>query len=171
MGPEVYFPGANDNASGTAMLLNLAKYYAEHPPKYSMVFMAFGAEEAGILGSRHYVSDPHFPVKNIKFLINMDIMGTGDEGITVVNGSAHPRQFKCLVKQNEKKEYLARVKRRGPAANSDHYWFDREGVPTFFIYTMGGIKAYHDIYDRPETLPLTEFEDVFRLIRDFADSF
>ena len=61
------------------------------------------------------------------------------------------------------------MKARGKAANSDHYWFSEKGIPSFFVYTMGGIKAYHDIYDVSETLPLTEFEDCFRLFRDFID--
>ncbi|WAC41921.1 M28 family peptidase [Pedobacter sp. SL55] len=52
MGNKTYFPGANDNASGVAMLLDLAKYYAKNPPKYSVVFIAFAAEEIGLLGSK-----------------------------------------------------------------------------------------------------------------------
>ncbi|MGE3824646.1 MAG: hypothetical protein AB7G44_10500 [Bacteroidia bacterium] len=60
---------------------------------------------------------------------------------------------------------------RGKAANSDHYYISENGVPAFFIYTMGGIKAYHDVYDKPETLPLTEFQDLFRLLTDFVKTF
>ncbi|MEJ7677904.1 MAG: M28 family peptidase [Segetibacter sp.] len=52
-------------------------------------------------------------------------------------------------------------------ANSDHYWFTEKGVPAFFIYTLGGIKAYHDIFDKAKTLPLTEYKDLFRLIKKF----
>lgn len=168
MGKEVYFPGANDNASGCALMLNLAGHYSQHPPKYSIAFMAFGAEEAGLLGSKHYVEHPLFPLKQIKFLINLDLLGTGDEGITVVNGSVFKTEFDELVKINEAKNYLSQIKIRGKAANSDHYFFSENGVRCFFIYTLGGIKAYHDIYDRPETLPLTKFEDVFRLLTDFS---
>lgn len=168
MGKDVYFPGANDNASGCALMLNLAGYYSQHPPKYSIAFMAFGAEEAGLLGSKHYVEHPLFPLKQIKFLINLDLLGTGDEGITVVNGSVFKTEFDELVKINEEKKYLSQIKIRGKAANSDHYFFSENGVRCFFIYTLGGIKAYHDIYDRPETLPLTKFEDVFRLLTDFT---
>lgn len=167
----VMFPGANDNASGIAMLMYLMKYYSEHPPKYSMAFMAFGAEEVGILGSKHYVENPLFPLEKIKFLINCDISGTGDEGITVVNGTIHKKQFKKLSKINNEKGYLEKVKVRGRAANSDHFWFTQRQVPCFFIYTMGGIKAYHDIYDKGETLPLTEFTDYSRLLIDFIDTF
>jgi len=163
---DAMFPGANDNASGTSMLLSLADYFSKNKPKYNVVFMAFGAEEVGILGSKYYTENPLFPLDKIKFLINMDIMGTGDEGITVVNGTLHKKQFKKLSKINKKMDYVPKVKIRGRAANSDHFWFSQMGVPAFFIYTVGGIQAYHDVYDRPETLPLTEFEDLHYLIID-----
>jgi aminopeptidase YwaD len=166
-GRQVYFPGANDNASGCAMLLNLAKYYSEHPPKFSVAFMAFGAEEAGLLGSKYYTEHPLFPMNKMSFLVNLDLEGTGDEGVTVVNGSIYSTAFKVLQLLNAQGSYLKDIKLRGKAANSDHYFFTEKGVKAFFIYTMGGIKAYHDIYDRPETLPLTEFEDLFLLLRDF----
>lgn len=169
MGKDVYFPGANDNASGCAMLLNLAKYYSEHPPKYSVAFMAFGGEEAGLIGSKYYVEHPLFPLSKIKFLVNMDILGTGDEGIKVVNATEHKKEFDQLVKINAEKNLLPSIQPRGKAANSDHYFFEGAGVKTFFIYTLGGIKAYHDIYDRPETLPLTKFEEVYNLLLQFTD--
>lgn len=171
MGKDVYFPGANDNASGCAMLLSLAKYYAGHPPKYSVAFMAFGAEEVGLLGSKHYVAKPLFPLKQIKFLVNMDIMGTGDEGIKVVNATEHKKEFDALVKINDEKKLLPSIQPRGKAKNSDHYYFEEAGVKTFFIYTLGGIKAYHDIYDRAETLPLTKFEETFKLLMEFVNTF
>ena len=171
MGQEAMFRGANDNASGIAMMLNFVKHFSDpkNPPKYSIAFMAFAGEEAGLLGSMHYVQNPLFPLEQIEFIINVDLLGTGEDGITVVNGAVHEKEFNSLVELNEENKYLKRVKKRGKAANSDHYPFSENGVPAFFIYTMGGITAYHDIYDNPETLPLTEFEDVFRLIRDFIN--
>ncbi|MFT5600065.1 MAG: aminopeptidase YwaD [Flavobacteriales bacterium] len=168
MGADTYFPGANDNASGVAMMLYLAKYYSENPPKCNVVFMAFGGEEVGILGSRHYVSNPLFPLEEIRFLINLDILGTGEEGITVVNGAVYKKQFKKLAKINVKKQYLAKVKVRGKAANSDHYFFSEAGVPSIFIYTMGGVSFYHDVLDKSETLPLNEFDDLAKLLIDFV---
>jgi len=172
IGDPIYFPGANDNASGCAMLLNLIRYYSMpgHQPKCSIAFIAFGAEEAGLVGSKYYTDHPLFPLRQIKFLVNMDIMGTGDEGITVVNGTIFPEAFKNLQAINDKAHYLPEVKIRGKAANSDHYFFSEKGVPSFFIYTRGGIKAYHDIYDKAETLPLTKFEDVFSLLIAFENS-
>lgn len=169
MGKDTYFPGANDNASGIAMLLNLAKYYSTHPPKYSIVFMAFGGEEAGLVGSKFYTEHPWFPLKHIKFLVNFDIMGTGEEGIKVVNATEFNDQFKMLVKLNAQNSYLKEVQPRGKTANSDHYFFYLNGVKCFYIYTLGGIKAYHDIYDKAETLPLTKFESAFKLMTEFTD--
>lgn len=169
MGKDVYFPGANDNASGCAMLLNLAKYYSEHKPKYSIAFMAFGAEEVGLLGSKYYVEHPMFPLSKIKFLVNMDIMGTGDEGIKVVNATEHKKEFDELVKINSEKNLLPSVQPRGKAPISDHHFFEEAGTKTFYIYTLGGIKAYHDIYDRAETLPLTKFEELYKLLIDFEN--
>lgn len=170
MGKNTYFPGANDNASGISMILDFVQHYAdyENQCKYSIAFIAFGAEEAGLVGSKYYVENPVFPLEKIKFLINLDLLGTGEEGITVVNATKHEKEYNTLVKLNEKNKYLAQVKKRGPAANSDHYFFSEKGVPAFFIYTMGGIAAYHDIYDVSETLPLTEYDDVFKLITGFV---
>jgi hypothetical protein len=170
MGKEVYFPGANDNASGVAMLLNLAYHYTHKElPKKSIVFMLFGAEEVAILGSKHYVENPLFPLEQVNFVMNLDLLGTGEEGAMVVNATVFPTQFKKLETINNTEAYLPVIKKRGKAANSDHYWFTEKGIPSFFLYTLGGISAYHDVEDISLTLPLTKFEDCFRLLRDFLD--
>ena len=171
MGKGAYFPGANDNASGVSVLLNLAKYYKEHPSKYSMAFIFFSGEEAGLLGSKHYSEHPIFPLSKIKFLTNLDLLGTGDDGIMVVNASVFKDQFEKLNQINIEKNYLKQIKQRGKAANSDHYWFTEKGVPSFFIYTMGGITAYHDIYDIEKTLPLTKYLEVCKLLIEFNAKF
>lgn len=170
MGKEAWFPGANDNASGVSVLLNLARHYAAHPPKYSVAFIFFSGEEAGLLGSRYYSSHPMFPLSQIKFLTNLDLLGTGDDGIMVVNATVFKSAFEKLNSINTEKQYVKQIKQRGKAANSDHYWFTEKGVPSFFIYTMGGIQAYHDIYDVERTLPLTKYMEVCRLLIDFNAS-
>ncbi len=169
MGPDAVFAGANDNASGTAMLLNLAKHYstAGNEPKYSILFIAFGAEEVGLLGSKHYVEKPYFPLEKIKLQINTDIMGTGDEGITMVNGDVHKDIKEAFRKINNEKGYLAKVRGRGKSFNSDHAPFDEKGVKAVFIYTVGGSKAYHDIYDTADNLTFSKYNEVFKLITDF----
>jgi aminopeptidase YwaD len=170
IGKKTYFPGANDNASGTSLLLELAHHYgkAENRPKYSVAFMAFGAEEAGLWGSKHYVENPLFPLRQIKFLLNLDLTGTGEAGLMVVNGRVHEKAFARLKSISDEKRYFPEVKARGKAANSDHFPFSEKGVPAFFCYTLGGTAAYHDINDKPETLPLTRFSELFRLLLDFT---
>lgn len=171
MGKEVYFPGANDNASGVAMLLNLAQYYAFHPPQYNTVFIAFAGEEIGLLGSQFFTENPLIDLKKIKFLINFDLAGTGEEGIRIVNGSIYKDKFDRISAINQEQDLLAKVDIRGEACNSDHCMFHQKGVPCFYIYTQGGIQAYHDVFDKSETLPLTEFVDYCKLMIAFLATF
>lgn len=172
MGAETIFPGANDNASGVSMLLNLAQYYTrdENRPDYSIAFIALGAEELGILGANFYADNPFFPLKQISFLINIDLAGNGEDGITVVNGSVYKSKFELLKKINDTQQFLSQVKARNEACNSDHCPFHKKGVPCFFLYTMGGSTSYHDIYDTADSLPLTMFENYFNLLKSFTDS-
>ncbi|CAN5632176.1 hypothetical protein BH11BAC2_BH11BAC2_18110 [soil metagenome] len=171
MGSKTYFPGANDNASGISMLLNLAKYYAmpEHRQRYSMVFICFAGEEAGLIGSHFFTEYPLFPLHKIRFLLNLDLLGTGDDGMMVVNGVVYEKEYEVLISLNEKNHYLPSIGKRGKASNSDHYFFTEKGVPAFFCYTTGGIAAYHDIYDKESTLPLTRYKEAFHLFCDFLN--
>lgn len=167
MGEHTFFPGANDNSSGVALLLSLAQYYGTHPQPYSIAFICFAGEEAGILGSKYFTEHPMINLSKIRFLINVDMVGTGEKGITVVNATLHPAEFAMLNRINDQKKYLPKINSRGKAANSDHYYFTEKDVPAFFIYTQGGIEAYHDVNDLAKTLPLTEFKDLYNLILDF----
>jgi aminopeptidase YwaD len=169
MGKKTYFPGANDNASGVALLLELAAHYAqpENRPACSVVFLLFGAEEAGLVGSSYFVRHPLVPLANIKFLLNLDLLGTGEEGATVVNGRVHEAAFARLTALNDTHHYLPRLTARGRAANSDHFPFSEAGVPAFFLYTRGGSTAYHDVNDQPTALSLAGFAGAFGLARDF----
>ncbi len=168
MGKDTYFPGANDNASGVALLLSLAKYFAAHPQPYSIGFICFAGEEAGILGSKYFTEHPLVNLKKIRFLINTDLAGTGVDGITVVNATEFPKEFALMQEINKKGNYLSAINARGKAANSDHYFFTEKGVPSFFFYTLGGIAAYHDINDVAATLPLDEQEDLQKLLIEFC---
>jgi aminopeptidase YwaD len=167
MGTSTFFPGANDNASGTSILFALADELKSKRQKYNLVFIAFAGEEAGLKGSKHYTENPIIPLKKIEFVLNLDIMGSGEEGITVVNATEFPILFDKLNKVNKQHLFLNSIKKRGKAANSDHYWFSENQVPAFFIYTMGPNKNYHDVYDTYENLSFNEYEDLVKLILEF----
>jgi aminopeptidase YwaD len=171
MGKHTYFPGANDNSSGVAMLLNLSRYFSLHPQRFSVVFISFSGEELGLAGSGYFTENPLIRLSSVKFLINLDIVGTGSEGITVVNAPEFPVYFDRLTAINENARLIHGIKKRGTACNSDHCPFFSKGVPCFFIYTMGGIAAYHDVNDCPETLPLTAFQGLSKLLIRFAGTF
>ena len=170
MGPAI-FPGASDNASGTAMMLYLARYFSTHPQKYSIMYIAFSGEEAALIGSLYFTKHPVIPLKSIKFLTNIDIMGDATDGITVVNATEFPREFDELQKINTTNKLLPAIKSRGKAANSDHYYFTEAGVPSFFIYSDGGPGFYHDVYDRASTLSLNKVDNVAKLLIDFFSNY
>jgi len=166
---QAIFPGANDNASGTAMLLSLAKHYSANQPKYSLVFIFFSGEEAGLEGSKYFVRHPFFELSQIRFLLNIDILGSASEGITAVNGTMHKKHFKLLRKLNRKGNYLPKIKPRGPTQNSDHFFFSQTGVPSFFVYAMGDCKNYHDVNDKTENTSLKNFNETQLLFTKFID--
>jgi len=170
MGRNTYFPGANDNASGVSFLLSIARYYAKNPQPYTIAFICFAAEEAGLIGSRYFTENPLLPLAHIRFLINLDLVGTGEQGATVVNATTFPTEFNLLTHINDREKLLVKINPRGKAANSDHYFFSEKDVPAFFIYTQGGISAYHDVNDRPRTLPFTVYENLFKLLLFFNRS-
>jgi hypothetical protein len=170
MGTDTWFPGANDNASGTAMLISLAEHFARNKPRYDMLFIAFAGEEAGLKGSFWTITDRAVDLAKVRMVVNLDILGTGDDGITVVNATEIPKEFALLQDMNARHGGLPQVKSRGPACNSDHCPFVMRGVPGMFIYTLGGEAHYHDVYDRAETLSLKGFPGLYATLIAFIDA-
>lgn len=167
MGRDVYFPGANDNASGTTMLLTLMEYFTHKAPKRSVVFIAFSGEEAGLEGSNYFVNHPLFDLNKIRFVVDLDIFGSGDEGITIVNGDLHKEEFELILNTNEDLKAVPQIKSRKESYNSDHYPFTEKGVPAWFIYTMGKAKQYHDPDDLISSLELNHFIPLRNLLIRF----
>ena len=99
LGSETFFPGGNDNASGVAMMLSVAEKFKNKPLRnINLMVVAFAGEEIGLLGSKHLSEHPVIPLDKIKFQLNMDIMGSGEKGITAVNGRIFKKEFKKLQK-------------------------------------------------------------------------
>lgn len=169
MGKAMY-PGANDNASGVALLLDLAAEIAKKPLPYTTVFVFFAGEEAGLLGSEAMVRDKKLPLSHIRFLLNLDLMGSGETGMTAVNATVFQPEFALLDSLNRRFKYLPEIRKRGKAANSDHHYFTEAGVPSFFWYLSGPRSAYHDVYDVPSTLTLHGYNATFRLVMSFFES-
>ncbi len=171
LGRSCMYPGANDNASGTAMLMDLARHYAlsENRPPFSLLFVAFAAEEAGLLGSRQYVKDPPIPLERHCLVINLDLMGGGSKGLMVVNGEEEAALTELIRSCNAQGQFLSRIDVRRNAPNSDHYPFTLKKVPAVFLYTQGDVTAYHHPDDRAEDLAWKHYTPTFQLLRDVVD--
>ncbi len=172
MGRKTYFPGASDNASGSATVLDLARYYANNKEKayYTMVFVLVSGEEAGLLGSRHFAENPPFPLEKAKFVINFDMVGTGSEGLSVVNGKVFPEAFALFDVLNIKNKFFPDLRAGGESCNSDHCPFYEKGVPAVFLFTRGKENQhYHNIYDTHSQLPFTAYEQLFGIVTGFVD--
>ncbi|MFO7862944.1 MAG: M28 family peptidase [Salinivirgaceae bacterium] len=173
MGDETIFYGANDNASGTAMILDLARHYSlpENKPKYSMVFMAFAAEESGLFGSKYTAENPPIDLGNIKFLFNLDMVGSGSEGIGMVNAKLEPEADSLIRVINKENDYFTDIRSGGASCNSDHCAFAEKGVPAIFIFTRGKEQPhYHTPLDKGK-LALTKWDELFQLLVEFTERY
>jgi len=157
------FYGASDNASGVSMVMVLAEYTVRvWKPKKNVVFLFTAGEELGLLGSQWYVVNPTFPLKKTK-VVNLDIVGGGDNGIVVVGAYEHRSMYRKVKKYARK--LGVNVKKRRMAPNSDHYPFHVAGVPAIFIYTDGGAPCYHNPCDTLGNLSLSASGMLVDIIR------
>ena len=130
------------------------------------MFIALTGEEVGLFGSKYFVDNPIIDLKKIKFLINLDMVGTGSSGISVVNATIFKEQFNKLKQINDDNNFITNISQRGAACNSDHCPFFEKGVPSFFIYTTGKeFNEYHNTKDKADSIPLTAYEGLFNLIK------
>lgn len=160
-----YYAAAEDNASGTAMVMDLARHYKSgKKPYYSVAFMLFSGEEVGLMGSRYYVGNPLFPLDKIKLVINLDMVGTGQDGVNLFNGNGRPNEAAIVQKINEENKYMKKVDNRDGTANSDHYPFQEKGVPAIFFLTAGPSGGGHGPDDTYDKLPLYAYENLFKLV-------
>ncbi len=167
---DVYFPGANDNASGVALLMALADTIAARPLRYTTLFVAFSGEERGLAGSLHFVRHPPIPLYPSRLMINFDMVASGRSGVVTVGGSDFPDLFRRLSAINDRLGNRSLGKRKN-VPNSDHYPFSLRGIPAFFLYTNEGAQPYHSPSDVPRTLDWEELVHVYRLTTAFLQTF
>lgn len=161
-----YFPGADDNGSGTVTVIELAKAFAEAKkqgkgPRRNIIFMGFAAEEKGLLGSKFYVNNPIIPLEKTVACINIDMIGRIDDkhlngnhnyihviGTNKLSSDLNPIVEKAnndFVKMeldtmyNDPKDPMRLYYR------SDHYNFAKEGIPSVFFFS-----GLHPHYHTPE---------------------
>ncbi len=155
------FNGANDNASGVAALLALARYFNAHPPAYSLVFVATDAEEVGLLGAKHFTKHPAIELNKILVNVNIDMIGDGGNNNTLFYmGSkkltaVHKMVGELKSELGHKKFRLKKLKsgriggsliRKNWNYVSDHGAFKKVGIPYFYFGAMTN-EQYHTVRD------------------------
>ena len=169
-GDTIFF-GAHDNASGTAAVLDLARMCNQQRGRYTYVFLFFGGEESGLIGSGFFADMPLIKMNKVKLLVNIDLFCGGDEGLMVVNANAkETKPYVDLLEQlNEQRHYAAKIGRRDNARNSDHYYLSQD-CPAIFIYTLGGpYGGYHSPTDTCDGCGLGNYMNFMTLLKSFLE--
>ena len=146
-------PGADDNASGSAAILEIARELAaDRHPKRRVVVALFSGEELGLLGSAHFVAHPPVALDSIAAMLNLDMVGRlGPRGITVM-GIATAHGLKAIVTKAGAADRALRVTTGGDGYGpSDHTSFYAKGIPVLFLFT-GAHADYHRITDTADKI-------------------
>ena len=169
LGKKVYYPGANDNASGTAAIVTLAAHYAKNKPKYDMYFVAFSGEDANLRGSTYFAEHPVVPLEQIKYLFNIDMIGDDNPVQYCEVSDAGMSQYPKFEKVNQELQLFEALNRGDLAANSDHYPFAVRGVPCIFLENQEGsaFPYYHTPADNIKTVRWESYIPVFKLVTGF----
>lgn len=151
---DIYY-GTDDNASGTAALLGMVAYFKQHPPKHSLIFVAFDGEEKGLLGSKYFVSHCPIPLSSILVDVNMDMVSRNDSNEIYATGIYHYPSLKKYVDSIQPfTPVFIRYGHDGQKAGaddwtnqSDHYPFYQKNIP----YLYFGVEDHPDYHRASDT--------------------
>ncbi|HVZ38306.1 MAG TPA: M28 family peptidase [Candidatus Kapabacteria bacterium] len=137
--------GADDNASGSAGVMELARFFAaQHSNRRTLVFMCFSGEEEGLLGSAAFVGKPPFPLERVSTMVNMDMIGRLDTAKSlIVQGVGTSPWWKPMLDSNNAGHFILKMVEDG-FGPSDHSSFYAKGIPVLFYFT-----GLHSDYHRP----------------------
>ena len=161
---EVHY-GADDNASGTSGLLELARRCAGEKRRWarSVIFVAFAAEELGILGSNYYTSNPPAPLKKTVAMLNMDMIGRVKKGRLYVGGTGSASEFRSLLEDANREVGLDLKFSISAYGASDHTSFAVKGIPVLFFFS-GLHRDYHRPSDTWEKIDAQQSVRVLDLV-------
>ena len=164
---DAVYPGADDNASGTAVVLGLAQALAASRPPRTLVFALFAGEELGLLGSDYHVRHPSaVPIERMIAMVNFDMVGRLDGRHLLVGGVDTGSGFRGLVEAAAKEAGLDVDLRASGTGASDHTRFHGAGVPVLFFHS-GSHADYHrpsDTADKIDAAGMARIADLGRLV-------
>ena len=173
LGKKTFYPGAHDNASGTAAIITFAAHYAKNKPEFDMYFIAFSGEDANLRGSDWYVEHPVVPLSQIKYLFNLDMIADNNPEQYCEFSNEAMEGFALFEKINAEKGYFKALDRHELDENSDHWPFAKKNVPVVFFMNEHGdaYKYYHTVHDTYENHIFSNYEPTFKLIEDFINKY
>ena len=173
LGKKTFYPGAHDNASGTAAIITFAAHYAKNKPEFDMYFIAFSGEDANLRGSDWYVEHPVVPLSQIKYLFNLDMIADNNPEQYCEFSNEAMEGFALFEKINAEKSYFKALDRHELDENSDHWPFAKKNVPVVFFMNEHGdaYKYYHTVHDTYENHIFSNYEPTFKLIEDFINKY
>ena len=157
------FNGADDNASGTSVVMAIAKAMTSMKikPKRSILFILFAGEEKGLLGSGYYVKDPLFPLKNTVAMLNLDMISRNPpQSLEIVGAQQCPDLARIIKKENRETGFNLSLKEM--TGGSDHWNFYQKDIPSIFFFA-GLHKDYHQVADNPDKTDAKKAANVARL--------
>ena len=167
-------PGADDNASGTSGVIELARWFSKQPqPRRGILFMTFAGEELGLLGSSWYVNHPVLPLTNAAAMINLDMIGRAKEGRVFLSGVQTGSTFAQLLEDVKIPDGL-RLDLGGPKSGSnmndasDHASFNAKQVPALFFFS-GLHSDYHKPGDTADKIEAGNAAKLLEYVADFTD--
>jgi Zn-dependent M28 family amino/carboxypeptidase len=166
--PDIH-NGADDNASGTVSLLEVARRLAkaEKKPRRRFVFIAFTGEERGLIGSARYVREPRFPLENTVAMLNMDMVGRLLDNKLIVYGTGTATEFDPLIEELNKKHQFLLTKHPEGMGPSDHASFYSKKIPVFHFFT-GTHSDYHRPSDDAERINVPGMRRIVDLVTETA---
>lgn len=162
--------GADDNASGVASLIEIARHFSHkiNRPSRSIIFASFGAEEMGLIGSRHFIDKSPVDLAMIKAMINLDMVGRLKDPATVsISGTGTWSVADSVLNELEKERPFSIRRTRDGYGPSDHAAFYTAGIPVSYL-TTGAHSDYHTPSDSPEKLNYQGLESVTSFTVDLA---
>lgn len=157
--------GADDNASGTAGLIEIAEQIGKHPLRKNVLFIAFDAEEKGLLGSKYFVEHPTLNLKNIISMVNLDMIGRMKDSSLTIGGVGTSPVFQPLLDSLNDQKILKLTYSNEGYGPSDHSSFYAQDIPVLFFFT-GTHEDYHKPGDDWEKINTIGIAQVVELVED-----
>lgn len=141
--PQVH-NGADDNASGVVSMIEIAQKFMQNPPKRSVIFVSFSAEEMGLLGSVHFVNNAPIEIDKITSMINLDMVGRMKKNELTVFGTSSSNAFDSIIDSLDLSDTVAVTKASDAYGPSDHASFVTKNIPVLMFFT-----GIHEDYHKP----------------------